>query len=385
MPSNVFTVLKQKISELSTSDLDAWQRHYDRFSPLATPLLSPAFAQTIAASRSDVRLITVYTGDQLVATLCFHERALGFARPVGAPFDDYSGALICPETGLTIEDLARLAGLNAYRANSHVFQIGELPVSGVPAEQSDGSTYMIELGEHDSKTIIESRRKLYPKRFKNFRRLARKLESECGTVCLRWGHPPEDVLDAVLGWKQKQFQDDGLIDLTEAKNSAATLQALQAIEPEAPDYFGAFMVWLEVDGQVIAGHFGVRLRQAFHPWISSFDDAFADYAPGIQLLCQALDKFQDMGLASYDLASGHAHYKKYFADPVIRTRPVRYYANTPLGLYHRIGYEGWNILGAKRDNGIAARLRRRFDQIAICFDSPIVQVQQVFYAFSKRR
>ena len=80
------------------------------------------------------------------------------------------------------------------------------------------------------------------------------------------------------------------------------------------------LISLKIDGRPIAGHFGVRLGQAYHPWIAAYDPAFSAYSPGLTFMSEAIRAMPGLGLAHYDLSAGSDHYKRPFASAAL---PVR--------------------------------------------------------------
>lgn len=365
-----------RFSGLAPGDLADW-RALQETSPLyRSPLLSPDFASLIAGIREDVRVVLARGGEgELQAVLTLHKRPFGFSRPVGAPFDDLSGPILAPGAIIDPDGLFAAAGLEAYRAETSIC---------TSSEPDDHSAFLIERCEQSDVERLEARRAIHPKRFKNFRRLSRKMDIDLGGIALRWGAPDPARLRQLLAWKSAQFVDDGLVDITGATYSRRILDAVAATPSRDSQAFGGYMVELVCGERLLAGHFGVALNGHFHPWISAYDPTLSDYAPGITLLYRLLEQFSETGLETYNLAGGHDHYKKYFAEPVIPTRPLHHYAPSPLGLAQGLGERVWNLVGARGETGAGARLRRRLDHIAACEPGLGARVNGVIYALKRR-
>lgn len=368
-------------SELGEDVLNQWQSICASHPTYQTPLLSPEFAQMIGRIRPDARTILARNDDQLVACLGIHMRPVGFARPIGAPFADVSGPVFAPGYQLSIEDLVNMAGIHSYRADHTILQPG-LPI---PESQDLKTSYIIAPGERSAEEYLEERRAAHPKRFKNMRRLRRKFESDIGPLTFHWGRPNKVHLEQLLKWKSDQFLADGFLDLSNTTHSKDILTAAAQTTGETVTDFGGFMTWLCAGDQLAAGHFGVRKGAYFHPWISAYNPDFQLYMPGVQLLRRAVEASSDMGLGAYDLAGGHGHYKKYFAEDGRETYPLHYCDKSAFGLYQKTKYAAWNLLGARNDTGVAARMRRRLDHIACCEHAILPRVREFGYAVAKRR
>lgn len=374
-----------KFSILHPSQLDAkvladWQALCAGNRLYASPLLSPEFAIMVGAKRRDTRTIMAHLSGRLVACLTVQARTMGFARPVGAPFDDYSGPVLAAGFDLSLVDLIRGAGLHSYRANTALIQPGTRIM-----ESQKALCFSIALEDISAAAYMESRRALHPKRFKNFRRLRRKLEMDKGAIRFHWGAPDPDHLATLLEWKSAQFRDDGLLDITKASISKDILASAANMRGDEPNAYCGFMTELRLNGALLAGHFGIRKGAHFHPWISAYDQTMSPYMPGILLLQNAVEAMPEMGLTHYDLAGGHEHYKKYFTDGQPKAYAFEYSRASGYGALQKSGYAAWNLFGARRDNSIAARMRRRLDHIACCEYSVARRLSEFGIAMAKRR
>jgi CelD/BcsL family acetyltransferase involved in cellulose biosynthesis len=368
-PDELTTSAKQQWSALCASSRE-WQ----------SPLLSPQFAILIGEARSDVQCALAWQDDKLVAAMAVHVRPGGLARPVGAPFDDYSGPVIAAGTKLSPDDLVKGCGLHAYRAHA-----AAVPTTTQTSQPNGASGYLIQLkpGQTGAQ-YLEERRALHPKRMKNFRRLARKFETDLGDLQLRWGAPDPERLSELMSWKSLQFRDSGLIDLTKATNSKRVLDQIAANPSTESSELGGFVVELLSNDKLVAAHFGVRLGKYFHPWLAAYDPKYAIYAPGILLLYRIIEQLDDIGLDTYDLADGSDHYKKYFADPIRQTRILELSSGTTRGNLQMAGSKMWSLIGAKKPHSPADRLKRRLDQISICEPGVFVRTGQVVSAVKNR-
>ncbi len=370
----------QRVGEVKTQDRKAWQALVDCDETVASPLLGPEFADLVASVRSDVRIVMAHRGGRLCSVLAVHKRPGGRARPLGAPFNDYSGPIVAPGAKVDLAAMLRACGLKTYSAASCVSDADRLENAAVhPAE----TAFVIHLAGRSPAEYLEHFRSSHAKRHKNFRRLLRRLEED-GALELVAGLPDPQHLEQLFAWKSEQFRRDGRVDIIHTPHSRAILQAAGSLTPQSPGALQGYMISLVLDGQLLAGHFGVRRGDAFHPWISAFNPAHGEDAPGILLIYRAIERMQELGLETYDLSGGHDHYKKYFADPLHATFHVE--ARTG-ALSQRLGQTSdklWQLAGSDRDDSAAARLRRRLDHIATCEPRPGARLSELITALRKR-
>lgn len=365
------------VDRLSPADRATWEEFRLRHPHGISPLLSPAFADAIARVRSDVRVLIARRSGATEACMAVHLRPFGLARAIGAPFDDLAGPLTAPGSTVTARDLIAGAGIGMYRAQNAILPAGTV--------RDDGDApYVIDVRGTDGPSYLDSRRKAHARRFKNFRRLKNKLEREVGEVRLAWGRPDPAHLGQVLAWKREQFRRDGLLDVTSATNSRAILNEIAALGPTDPRDLGGFMVTLHCQGELIAGHFGVREGGHFHPWISAYRPEFAEFAPGMVLLKRIIASMHDMGLETYQLASGHGHYKKYFATPAAPVAPMTAIAPGVSGAVHATANRTTRLIQVAGETSAGARLMRRMDHIAACEPGTIARTRELAYAVLHR-
>lgn len=380
MPVSI-SIIEKRASDLTAGERDQWSALCRSDFQYGSPLLTPKFTEFIARIRDDVRVMLAFDGNRLVGVLPVHQRLFGHARPVGAPFCDYSGPLIAQGAEVSIAQMLHRAGYASYRTQTAVVPL--VPDSELRQGIGEGS-YVIRLKGQSPEAYLETRRGLHPKRFKNFRRLFSKLEREQGGIAFFSGAPLDADLEKLMEWKSDQFRREGLLDLTTAELSREVLDLSIKTPYQTPSEIGGFMTGLRLNGQLIAGHFGVRLDRDFHPWISAFDPNFTEYSPGVLLLSRVIEEMNAMSLETYDLAGGHDFYKKYFADQERFICDLSVSAPTVLGRAQHASFEGWNLLGAKHSESIAGRIRRRIDHAAACESSLGARVEDFLRAVKKR-
>jgi CelD/BcsL family acetyltransferase involved in cellulose biosynthesis len=254
-----------------------------------------------------------------------------------------------------------LAGVGAYRANNVVDPYGKLTGAGAGV-RSVSESYAMCIDGRSTSDRMEALRAEHAKRFKNFRRLGRKIETDHGELKLGWGSPDPDELGQLLAWKSDQFRREKLVDLTTATYSS---HILQETGQATGDNLAGFMVKLTLNGKLLVGHFGVRAGDVFHPWISAYDRAYSAYTPGMILLLRAAPAMADMGLSTYDLAAGHRHYKKYFVNRTRRVLDLFAVSDSAAGKARQAAAGLWALAGGARPTSLVARIGRHVDHVAV--------------------
>lgn len=338
---------------LSAEDVAAWRALCAAHPAFASPLLGADFTQTVAEVRDDARVAIWRREGRAVGFLPHHLRPGGFARPIGSPFSDYH-ALISDGP---IDGPAALAvaGLSAFRFT------GLVDPFGVFADQTTARSHGFVIAlDGSADDYLEALRAQSAKRFKNYRRLTSKIEREVGELTIKAPDTSQDAFDLLLDWKQAQLNRTGLHDFLAADWARELLVRLYA---QRTGDFQGMVFGLYAGGRLIAGQFGVRLGEVFHPWIASTDPQMGAWSPGQLFFLQAIAAMPAAGLTVYDLAGGHEHYKRPFA---LSTRQIGEgvaTAASAAGRTARMSEAAWALAGANRD-GPTASLRRRLDIIA---------------------
>jgi CelD/BcsL family acetyltransferase involved in cellulose biosynthesis len=338
--------------ELSAPDRAAWAAFQRADAAFASPLLSPEFAEAVAEVRRDAAVTVLRRRGRAVGFLPHHRRPGGFARPIGAPWSDYHGLVT---EGLEVDgiEVLRQAGLSAYRFNGLIDPCGAFP--DLTGRRTP--SYFI-APEQAGEAYWETLRAASPKRFKNMRRLEHKLAREHGETSLVAPDRDGNAFRTLLGWKREQLRRNGMHDIL----GPAWTQALMAAlfnRQEGP--LQGLLITLRVGDRMVAGHFGIRIGDRFHPWIAAYDPAFEAYSPGMTFLSAAIRAMPRLGLAHYDLSAGSDHYKKSFASGCVMVREGT--ARTS------------RVLDLLPPRGPLLQVQRRLDQIAAAELSLLGRVQ----------
>ncbi|GGZ27796.1 GNAT family N-acetyltransferase [Asticcacaulis endophyticus] len=337
--------------DLSPADAQSWRDMAVATPDFRSPLLSPEFAQAIAQVRDDVWVAIYRRNGQTIGFLPHHRRPGRLARPVGAPFSDYTALITAPDPVITIAEALRLARIDRFQV------IGLIDPYGVFGDIG---------GDSDDACGIDLTQPLdhIPhKHAKNINRLRRRLEEQHGEV--RFITPDRNPahFDMMLRLKREQARTTGLHDFLGPTWVDALMHQLFAAPSEG---LRGQMLTLTAGGKGIIFHYGVRLGDVMHPWISSFDPAFSAFSPGQLFLAGCADVLKADGVNYYDLSTGEQHYKNAFGNTHRVVTHGRVYGDTTGGRFSARTTAWAREAGQSlppRIVEITSRLNRRVDQI----------------------
>lgn len=369
----MLTCERVRANDLTDRDIALWHTMQAETPAFRSPLLSPEFARAVAAVRDDVRVLVVRRNGKTVGFLPVHIRPGAFARPAGAPFSDYSALITHPLPGLHIGEVLKAARLNSYQAIGlidpyNVF--GETP----DAEMDDAFAIDLSHGETSNNA--------FKKLLKNIRRLTRNIEEAHGALRFIVGDRDPAHFDAMIALKRQQTRDTGLHDFL----AADWVQRLFAHLLAAPQTgLHGFMVTLMAGDKPALYHFGVRLGDRAHPWVSSYDPAFSPFSPGQLFLNLCPEPLREAGVSYYDLSTGDQKYKAIFSNTTFAVRHARIYSDARPARFQaqieRLTLDTRKALGPRIDE-VVARLNRRFDHIATLELDTLSRMRGVAFAFS---
>jgi CelD/BcsL family acetyltransferase involved in cellulose biosynthesis len=338
-------------ADLSGRDRAAWEAFRRETTAFRSPLLSAEFAETVGRVREDAAVAVFRRRGAVVGFLAHHRRPGGLARPIGSPWSDYHALVGGPDSEIEASQALRAAGLSSYRFGGLIDPYAVF----AGAEADAHEAYLIAL-DGSGEAYWETLRAASPKRFKNMRRLEHKLARERGEPVLAAPDHDQDSFDRLLRWKSEQLRRTGLHDVLQP---AWSRRLMQSLFERREGRLQGLLISLKIDGQAVAGHFGVKLDQAYHPWIAAYDPAFAAYSPGLTFLSEAIRAMPRLGLSGYDLSAGSDHYKRPFASAVFTVGEGVFRTGGPGLSLGRLGA----VLGPGPARAVR-RVERRLDHIA---------------------
>ncbi|HUO23935.1 MAG TPA: GNAT family N-acetyltransferase [Caulobacteraceae bacterium] len=340
--------------DLTAADRDAWRALCAATPALRSPLLGPDFAEAVGRRRSDAYVAVARRDGRAVGFLPHHRRPTGFARPIGATFSDYHALAGDPGAPLDGPELLAAAGLRTLRFSNLIDPFASF--SAVAQTVDEG--FAIHLGPDGAEAYLQNIRAANTKRAKNWRRLEHKLDREMGEVSLIVDDRSREAFETLIHWKRRQLIMTGRHDVLRPDWSLGLMRDL--FEARGGPLEGLMMT-LRAGGRVVAGHFGVRLGDHFHSWISAADPEAAAVGAGNTLMLRAIAALPEAGLSHFDMGPSHGHYKEPFCTS--RVACAAGVANRAgAGSIGQIGPRAL-ALAAGRSQAMA-RMLRRIDHIA---------------------
>ena len=336
---------------LSEREVLAWRSFCAAEPAFANPLLGPDFARLVGDVRPDARVAVLHRRGEHVGFLPFHGRSGAVAQPIGAAFSDYHALVAAPGERLSGSEALAAAGVSGLRLSGLIDPQGAFP----KAEPAALEGYVIAPAEGPD-AYYAALQAENPKRFKNWRRLQNKLERELGEVTLASEAGDGETLDRLIGWKREQFRRTGAHDVFRPEWARRMFHSVLAAEGDAR----GVLVTLRAGGRLVAGHFGLAVGTSAHAWLSVIDPECASCGPGQVLTLRLAEMMPPLGLASYDLSPGYAHYKAPFATGIVAVSQGLATAEGRTGAAARSLSAAWALAG--RSEGVS-RIRRRLDQI----------------------
>ena len=163
------------------------------------------------------------------------------------------------------------------------------------------------------------------------RRKLRRLQDQ-GQVVLRLDVPPDEVaavMPRLIDLKRRQLGRVGGKDPFSGPGSRAFYDAMAAGGQEHPR---VMVSTLELDGKVIAAHWGMVAGRRFYWLLPVYDDAWRAFSPGLHLMQALMEWCCGNGIEVFDFTLGDEDYKASWCDRV-----------TPL--YEQLSLIGWRGLG----------------------------------------
>jgi CelD/BcsL family acetyltransferase involved in cellulose biosynthesis len=340
--------------ELDCDEVRTWRAMAAAEPAFSSPLLGPDFARAVGVVRDDARVAVIRREGEILGFLPHHRRPGQLARPIGSPLSDYHGLVSRSDADLNGAEVLRAADLAAFRFT------GLIDPHGVFGQAEMKQAHVIGLANTDVDTYLEAVRAASPKKIKNWRRLDNKLEREMGAIELVGADRSREAFDQLIAWKREQLARTGVHDFLRPD---WTRNLMLDLFQKQDGPFQGLMINLYAGGQLVGGHFGVRLNGVYHPWIASTNPAYAEWSPGQIFFMRAIAAMPGLGLERYDLGPGHDHYKGAYALSQVQIGDG---TATAAGMAGRVAssLDGVWALAGGGGAGPVGRLRRRMEAIA---------------------
>lgn len=267
----------------------------------------PAFFQAVARVRRDVELASICVGGKLVALFPFQRVKPNVAHPVGGHFNDFHGVVLSPEFpgALDIEDVLRQCRLRYVPCHALVPQAavkGGRAFARLPSPFIDTrGTWDAYLGWLRGNSTALRRQ---PQK-------ERRMERQLGPLRLELDILDAAVLETVIRWKREKFRRTRTFDILSVDWTTNLLR--EVFSTSLPDFRG-LLSGLWAGDHLVAAHFGMLSGNTLHYWFPAYDEKFARYSPGNQLLKEMVRACIDRGIERIDLGYGRSPLKDRFAN-----------------------------------------------------------------------
>lgn len=340
MVKNTITARLVKADAFSKAEEQLWRNMCDQNPLLKSPILGPDFFRIVSQVRDDAFVAIYEKNGEIIGFLGHHRRSNGFARPIGAPFSDYTALITPPNPQIDMRTALVLAKITKFQTIGLVDPYGVCTDTDGIEDEAFGLDLTINDGDNNAGK----------KQRKNVNRLRRNLEGDFGEVTFVFDDRSLDNFEKMIRLKKAQAKQTGIHDFLGPPWVAKMMQIL--FNADRSGLHGC-MLSLIVDGEQIAAHFGLRLGNRMHPWVATFDPEYFKYSPGQIFLMDCKQPLMDAGITYYDLSTGAQHYKGTFT-------------NTSFSVRHVLIKDGEKVRipSTSNQNNVVTRLSRRLDQIA---------------------
>ncbi|WP_340645295.1 GNAT family N-acetyltransferase [Phenylobacterium sp.] len=304
------TISVSNWTDLSAQDLASWRAWQAGSPALASPFLSPGFAQAVDRVRGDLAFaVQRDSAGAAQAILPFHPGYLGSISPLAGPMSDWHGVLAADPDATDLKAMVTRLGASVLRLEN-----GHSPTRGAPGTVE--FSHLMDLSGGYS--AYEARGQA--REAGAFSRLAgrgRKLARNHKVTFDLDDRSPE-ALDWLIANKRRQCLATGQFDVFSVGWTRALLHELFGVA--TPELRGRLST-LRIDGDLAAAHFGIQGAGVLHYWFPVYDEAHGACSPGLILLQAMARNLADEGVTAIDLGKGDYRYKREFGDiqrPVYR-------------------------------------------------------------------
>lgn|GEM_PF-1194348 len=337
------------------------------------PQFDPHLVRLIATVRPDTRIVVASQANEPVAFWPMHMRPGKWARPLGGPFSDWHGPIIAPHAGICETDILEGAGLcgmtvHGFRSASLYDMPENLSVHGVHATD-------VSMGFEN---YLKHQKMLFPKHFKNIRRVTRNLEADFSSIEYNFNDDDPRALDWLIEKKRMQFQRTKRHDVLGAEWAQKYIDVLRHA---SGDRFGTKLMSLRLNGRIAAVELNLNSDRVMHGWLIAYDAEFGRYSPGYLLWHEGLKMMAEHGITEYDCGAGMEHYKKYYTNfmlpqgsGVLRTDRKSLSPSRIIGARWRAAEHIMPV----RSREVMCKARRRMDQIAVSVTGRRARAKSLF-------
>lgn len=296
-----------RVEIVSPKELDAeligcWRNFQSSSAGLRTPFFSPEFTLAVGGARQDAAVAIIENDGVVQGFFPFHRCAGRVAKPIGGQIADYHGIIHAPTFVPDGPALLKACGLTAYDFN-HAPLTQTALVAGC---YHFSSSPHIDLSQgYDA--YAADRPKAWAEAMRHVRRRRRKIEREIGPMRFEYHSPSDDIYRSHVKMRNHLYERANVKSLLGCNSWID--RTLAAIRMTNHLHFAGLMTALYAGDRLIAAHFGMRSKDVWHWWFSSYDTELANYGPGIMLILEAARHAPTVGLSLIDFGRGDSPYK----------------------------------------------------------------------------
>lgn len=290
---------------LSAEERAAWRDFLSTNPLLTSPYFTLGYIEAVAAVRSDVHVAVIAANNQIAGFLPFQRGVMGHARPVGGPISDCHGVICAPEARIDLDAVLRAARISVF---DYKMAIADQPAFAVSQHRREDSWVIDMSAGFDA--YLQDQRAQRGNQFRNIASAPRKLSKQ-GELTFRFSDPRAETFETLLAWKSAQYRASGHPDIFRFR---WIVSALERLLEQRPEDGGGVLSSLEVDGRLVAVHFGLMGATALHYWFPAYDKALARARPGHALLMLLLEAARERGVTQVHLGPGDFSYKHALAN-----------------------------------------------------------------------
>lgn len=286
---------------LTAQERSAWRDMLAANSSLVSPYHTLGYLDAISTARHDICVAVVCRNDRLAGFFPFQKGPLGHARPAGGVVNDCNALICAPGEDLPLCHILAQAGVRA-------FDFKHALASQAPFRNAAAFTegnWVIDVSE-GFETYKASRKKLGGRTFASILSSPKRI-AKTADLTIRYDDRRPECLEALYRWKSAQYQVSGYPDLFALKWPRTLIETLWSTDRE--DGAG-LMSSLEIDGQLVAVHFGLRTSKVLHVWFPAYDDEFVHLTPGNALMIEMFRLGAEAGIQEIHMGTGEGRQKQ---------------------------------------------------------------------------
>ena len=289
-------------ADLSVAFVERWRRFQNQRYSLQNPFLCPEFTLAVSSVVEGVRVAVIRIGGRIVGFFPFQLVDKQRAGPVAPGFNDGQGVIGDTSAERSIGDLMRGCELTEW----HFDQLLAEQQQFTPYHSRMWFSALIDL-RRGVKSWRHTLQDAGRRQVEQLERKRRRLEREHGQVSLHAHVGDCGVLKQLLEWKGAQWARSGVADKFTKTWVDGMMHALLPIQHAG---FASMLTVLELEGQPIAMHYGLRSQSIWSYWTTVYDRTWREYSPGLLMLLMMAEAAPRLGLSFIDLGMEDFLYKR---------------------------------------------------------------------------